>query len=519
MTTDLDSRLHTAAGSLHRAVENLPLEAPPRPSSRPTVALGVVLLLVAALTTAAVGAVRHDDQGIDVASEPVADVQALVADQVPDGFEVAWAGEQSTAASVDGGPAVGVDGEGAGLVEGQAMGLATYLYGDGAASVGYPFTASDLVVNVWDASELTADAAARATGALDGLTGTVDATVRGHAALVCAPPSCTADANADVTTVWWHETADVEVVLASRSLTVDQVVAIANGLTIDQEDVTLGALPAGLPGPLDEVGRLHDTAVATTRDAVAHWVGYIDPADATGRFVDVTTLAGDSAELMALVWELGADEQISVRGQDGWLALADSGVAEAGGTNVAAGAQAVAGVPQIDLIWQEASGVLVHVTSLGVSQDQVLDLVEGLHAASDDEWLDVKAGVAADAESAAAGAGAAIDAGGTQVDAGAGASAGVGNDTGAGVDAEANAGVSASAGASGAGVDAQVGADVSVGGGAADVEAGLHADLGTEAVIGAVQSTVEQTAAAAAQAQAQLEEGVRSVPGADGLLP
>ncbi|HEV7760958.1 MAG TPA: hypothetical protein VGO78_18260 [Acidimicrobiales bacterium] len=481
-------------------------------------ALGVVLLLVAALTTAAVGAARHDE-GIDVASEPVADVRALVADQVPAGFEVAWAGEQSTAASVDGGPAAGVDGEGAGLVEGQAMGLATYLYGDAAASVGYPFAASDLVVNVWDASELTTDAAAQATGALDGLTGTVDATVRGHAALVCAPPSCTVDGDVDVTTLWWHETDDVEVVLASRSLTVDQVVAIANGLTIDQEDVTLGALPAGLPGPLDEVGRLHDTAVAATRDAVAHWVGYIDPADATGRFVDVTTLAGDGAELMALVWELGADEQVSVRGQDGWLAVADSGVVDAGGATVGAGAQAAAGVPQIDLIWQEASGVLVHVTSLGVSQDQVLDLVESLHAASDDEWLDVKAGVAADAEAAAAGAGAAIDANGNQVDAGAGASAGVGDDTGAGVEAEADAGVSASAGASGAGVDAQVGADVSVGGGAADVEAGLHADLGTEAVIGAVQGTLEQTAAAAAQAQAQLEEGVRTVPGADDLLP
>ena len=34
MTTDLDTRLHTAAGSLHHAVEDLPLEAFPVPAQR-----------------------------------------------------------------------------------------------------------------------------------------------------------------------------------------------------------------------------------------------------------------------------------------------------------------------------------------------------------------------------------------------------------------------------------------------------------------------------------------------------
>jgi len=512
MTTDLDTRLHRAADSLHRAVETLPLEAAPRPSGRSPVVLGVVLLVVAATTTALVSSSRGgDDDGISLPTDTVADVQALVAAEVPEGFEVAWAGEQAagTVSDVSVGGAVGVDTDdpAAGVaVEGQALGLDTYLYGVADASATNPFATSDLVVNVWDSSELTGEAATQATAALqslDGLTGTAATTVRGLDALVCAPPSCTVAGTADVTTVWWHETEDLEVVLASRSLTVEQVVAIADGLAIDQEDVTLGALPAGLPGPLDEVGRLHDTAVAATRDAVAHWVGYIDTADPTGRYVDVTTLAGDTAELMALVWELGADELVDVRGTNAWLAL-----------------DSTPDATQIDLVWQEADGVLVHVTSLGVTQDEVLDLVGSLQAASDEQWAAVKAevgetaDVAAAAEADAGGADASASAG-AQVDPGAGASAGVGADAGAGADGGVDAGVSASAGASGAGVDAQVGVDAGV----AEVEAGLHADLGTEAVIGAVQDTLGQTAAAAAQAQAQLEESARQAAENNPLLP
>jgi hypothetical protein len=527
MTTDLDTRLHGAAGSLHRAVEDIPLgDEAPRPASRPTVMLGVVLLLVAAVTTALVGSSRGGNDGVAVTPDPVADVRALVADQLPEGFEVAWAGEHAAQAAVEAHSNQESTGAGAAaLVEGEALGLSTYLYGGAGAAVdtasGYPFATSDLVVNVWDSSDLPADAADQATEALqslDDLTGTVGTTVRGHAGLACAPPQCTVTGDADVTTVWWHETDALEVVLASRTLNVDQIVAVAEGLTIDAQDVALGALPAGLPGPLEEVGQLHDTAVAATRDAVAHWVGYIDPTDAAGRYVDVTTLSGNAAELMALVWELGADQQISVRGQDAWLAVTDSVGTSGADATAGVGAGANADLPQLDLLWQEASGVLVHVTSLGVSQDDVLQLVESLHTATDAEWADVKADVATEAQ-AAAGADAQVGAGGSQVDAGAGASAGVGDDAGAGTDAEADAGVSASVDASGTGVDAQVDAGVALDAGVADVEAGLHADLGTEAVIGAVKDTVDQTGAAVAQTGAQVQDGVRSLPGGDQLVP
>src|SRR5262245_41760592 len=102
MTIDLDTRLHRAAGSLHRAVQDIPLgDEPPRPASRPTVVLGVVLLLVAAVTTATVGATRGGDDGVAVTPSPVADVQALVADQLPEGFEVAWAGEHAVRAAAE----------------------------------------------------------------------------------------------------------------------------------------------------------------------------------------------------------------------------------------------------------------------------------------------------------------------------------------------------------------------------------------------------------------------------------
>jgi hypothetical protein len=507
MTTDLDTRLHRAADSLHRSVENLPLEAAPRPSGRSPVVLGVVLLVVAATTTALVSSSKGGDDGISLPTDTVADVQALVAADLPEGFEVAWAGEQAagdTDTHVETGIGVDTDDPAVGAVaEGQALGLDTYLYGLADASGTNPFATSDLVVNVWDASGLDAEAATQATAALqslDGLTGTVATTVRGLEALACAPPSCTVTGTADVTTVWWHETDDLEVVLASRSLSVEQIVAIADGLAIEAEDVTLGALPARLPGPLDEVGRLHDTAVAATRDAVAHWVGYIDTADPTGRYVDVTTLAGDTAELMALVWELGADTQIAVRDTEAWLAV-----------------DTTPDTTQIDMVWQEADGVLVHVTSLGVTQDEVLDLVASLQAASAEQWAAVKAEVGDTVDVAAGadtGAGASASAG-AQVDPAAGASAGVGADAGTGGDGGTDAGVSVSAGASGAGVDAQANVNVGV----AEVEAGLHADLGTEAVIGAVQDTVGQTVATAAQAQAQLEESARQAAEDNPLLP
>src|SRR5262245_13599988 len=94
---DVDDRLHMAAGSLHDAVADMPLNGPPTSSARSPIALGAVLLIVAALTTAAVGATRGDDD-VDVAASPIVDVQGLVAEPVPEGFAVAWAGEQTSAA-------------------------------------------------------------------------------------------------------------------------------------------------------------------------------------------------------------------------------------------------------------------------------------------------------------------------------------------------------------------------------------------------------------------------------------
>jgi hypothetical protein len=499
-TRDLDARLHTAAGSLHDAVADVPLNGPPSSSGRSPIALGAVLLLVAALTTAAVGATRGDDDGIDVSSQPVAEVRGLVADPVPEGLAVAWAGEQ-TSAVVDGS---GVNADSQTGVAAQTLGLDTYLYGNASAAAGTsPFATADLVANVWDAAEVSAEAGEAAQiSALDGLANTTSASVRGHAAQVCAAPDCVADVTADVTTVWWHETETLEVVLASRTLGVDQILAIAEHLVIDADGVLSLAPDAvpNLPGPLDELGVLSDTAVASTREAVAHWVGYVDPANPTGRFVDITTLAGDTAELYALVWELGAQAVVQVRGQDGWIA------AGAGAQATAAGTQG-----RIELIWQEESGVIVHVTALGVGQDELLDLAANLQTASDDEWADIKASVsvtgdetaAAAADVAAGDVSAEVDA---DVGSGADVEADVNADTGTGVDVDAQVGVGTSD-TTGVGVDAEAQVDAEVVGIAAD----LHADLGTEAVIGAVTDTVNGVTGAVGQVGQGLEETVNGL--------
>lgn len=491
-TRDLDARLHGAAGSLHDAVADLPLNGPPTSSGRSPIVLGAVLLIVAALTTAAVGATRGGDDGTDVSAQPIADVRGLVAEPVPEGFAVAWAGEQ-TSANVDG---AGVNADTQTGVAAQALGLDTYLYGNASAAASTsPFATSDLVANVWDASEVSAEAGEAAQiSALDGLANTASASVRGHGASVCAAPDCAADANADVTTVWWHETDTVEVVLASRTLTVAQILAVAETLEIDAEGViSLGVLPDGLPGPLAELGRLHDDTVAATREAVAHWVGYVDPSNPTGRFVDITTLAGDSAELMALVWELGAQTVVQVRGQDGWLAVGAGAQVQAAGTQ-----------SRIELVWQEESGVLVHVTALGVEQDELLGLVANLETASADEWTDIKASVSAGADvTAEAAAEAANGEVSAQVDGGVGSGADVGADVAAGAD-----GVDAQVGVGTPGTGAGVDAEAQVDAGVVDIAADLHADLGTEAVIGVVTDTVNDTVGAVGTVGQQLDEGL-----------
>lgn len=442
MTTDLDSRLQMMGGALHHSVGDTPPRRT-RPPGRARVVIGVPLVVVAALAAAL--AVRGGgDEPADVQAEPVVSLRGLIPEVAPEGLDLSWAGQQ--AAQVGATPEGDVAAAG-GAVNDLAAGpveLSTYLYGDATATT--PFLVDDLVVNVWEvAPELPAFDAVAAAAALPG---SVVETVQGRPAVGCDLVTCAAQAVPAVSSVRWQTEQGFHAVAASQSLSLDQVLQLAEGLTIDGTAVTLGAVPSTVEGALEQVAHLEDTVVDGARQVAAYWIGYVDADDPT-RALDVTTLTGSTDELEALVWSLGATDVVDLRGADAFLA-----VDEAADT--------------VELVWQEADGVLAHVTAVGISPDDVVALAEGLRWVADGEWQEVEE-LAAEAQAAVAGTATTLPVSG---DLEADVEVEVGD---VGVDVE----------ASDEGVD--VGLDTAI----TDLETTLHTDLGGAAVIGPVVGAVE----------------------------
>ena len=454
-TTDLETRLEEMGGALHRSVSYVPDRRHP-PSGRTRVAVGVPLVALAALATTLV--LRSDDPA-GVTPEPIVNLRGLIPDKAPQGLELSWAGQQAAQVTTTPDEAAGVAGA-VGDTTAGPVDLHTYLYGDAATS--YPFGTGDLVVNVWEAAA-GATGFDAAGGAAD-LPGAIVTTIQGQEAVLCDVATCSLGTD-PVSSVRWQTSEGIQTLVASQSLDVDQILDIAEGLVIDGTDVSLGdlpsadlgALPSSVGAELTEVARLHDTVVDGARDLEAFWVGYVDGDDPT-RALDVTTLTGGADELTALLWSLRASEKIDVRGTEAFLSVGASGD------------------DPIELVWQEANGVLAHVTALGMSQHEVVDFVEGLRWVADGEWPEVEE-LAAAAQAAAA-----LPPSPTVVpDVGDG-EAGVSVDTG---ETPVDAGVQVSGDAGG--VDVGVQAETAI----ADLEASLHTDLGAAAVLGPVVSGLE----------------------------
>lgn len=456
MTTDLDSRLNSMAGALRHAVPEAP--PPRRPPGPGRVVVGTALVLLAAV--GAFTAVRSDGTR-DVDSAQVVNLRGLVADQLPDGLELSWAGQQTGQITEDG--VAGAGGSVSDLSVGPVE-LHTYLYGAVAGAA--PFGSDDLVVNVWERAEGLAPFDAAQTAAA--LTGSVESTVNGQAAVVCDKLNCSGTGTGEaISSVHWVTAQGQEIVAASRSLDAAQLQAIADELKVDGTNLVLGALPPELAGKLAEVGSLAETFVAGARQVDAYWVGYAD-AVAGGRAVDVTTSAGDVDDLMAAVWALGdSAEQLEVRGKKAFLA----------GTGGAEGA--------IELVWQEGEDVVARVSAVGLDQEQLIAFVEGLRFVADGEWRKV--------EELAAAARAALP---TTLPAAPGSVEGnVSVDAG---DTDVDADVSVSED----GVDVDVSVDTPVG----QLEASLHTGVGAEAVIGPLTAGAEALTTAGQQAAEQAQE-------------
>jgi hypothetical protein len=454
MSTDLETRLQSMGGALRESVADVPDRALRRPGPG-RIAIGVPIVAIAALATLFV---VRDDAVPAGDTDPVASLHGLVVADgaLPDGMALSWAGRQD--AGVDTGVTDGVVDAGvgaAGDVEAGPIRLHTSLYGDARAAL--PFAGTDLVVNVWQSP---AEAPAFDPGAVVQATaGATQVTVQGQGAVACDRSSCAATAQAGagaagVSSLRWEATGGVEVLLASRSLDVEQLRPVAEGLRVSATDAALGALPADLAGRLALVARLDDEVVGGARQVAAHWVGYTDVAS-SARAVDITTLAGGADELAALVWGLGDARQVDLRGGKGFLAVGADGA--------------------VELVWQEEEGVLVRVSAVGLSTDEVLATAKGLHRAAAKEWKQVEeqAATAVEAikgelERRAAEAAAALEASG-----GAGTTPGSGSGS---VQAE------GSATDLGAQVDSALG----------QLEAQVHANPGAEAVLGPVVDAAEQ---------------------------
>jgi hypothetical protein len=233
-------------------------------------------------------------------------------------------------------------------------------------------------------------------------------TVRGHDGYACSGAACAGVGPGVQAAVEWTERAGKFFYLASPTLTVEQLVAIADGLVIgghvDDEDgprgavfvigldeVNLGTVPDDLPAPLEELGR-RDYRMDLSRPTIPIDVdGSLSPAemgppdmvhldyrldDPTGALT-VEVEPGEDFDLADTV-AIGAGEPIAdVRGHPAWSITLPPGPGF--------------DVERRSIVWQEAPGVVVAIETFGTDYDvDVLrDVAESLRPATDAEWQDM----------------------------------------------------------------------------------------------------------------------------------
>jgi hypothetical protein len=312
-----------------------------RPGRTPLV-VGIAAAVALLLGALAVLRASDDDEG-RVSNDPD-DVPRLVPDPatLPDGLDPAYAVDLPVPAA-DLGP-----------------GSATVtLYGDAeAAASGGPVADADLAVIVVQDETIGLGGSTTSVRGREGRSGT---------------SSDANDVGIAVTDdfVWlsWDETDEVEVTLASRRLGHEALATIAEDLTVDGSTVRLGDLPAGVDGT--EIGSLPDIPFAGLPYASAS-----DPGHAfyyglvIGTSTLVQTFVGDSSDLLVARWMSGADQPITIRGHSGWYGES-TGVFQSTAQT---------------LLWEEADGVIGVIQTAGMSQDDLVQLANDLHPATDEEW-------------------------------------------------------------------------------------------------------------------------------------
>jgi hypothetical protein len=357
MTPTLDDRLAAGAAGLRRTVGAVPPPAPPRPPS-PGPRVLAALVLVAALVAGAAVALRSGgDDGSDVAMSS-GELPTLVSTDPPAGLALSIAYDQETVEDAD--PPF------------DTLAADMVVYGD--ADADDPFAERDLEVRT-----RTIPPGGEMTGDEDGTT-SGPVTVRGRPGLGGVYGDASTEAG--LRFLQWTESDTLLVRVASYSLSEDELAAVAAALVVDDGVARLAEAPAGVAGPLDEVGSRHRDDYAgpgAPREHIAYYVpGGGEPTGEPGTASAMTTvLPGGEAELAALRWELGPGEAVEVDGRDGWLATDRLAADPAGGDDPAV---------VMSLVWARSEGVLVRIDTAHLAADDGLALAESLDVVPADEW-------------------------------------------------------------------------------------------------------------------------------------
>ena len=329
MTADLDTMLHAASDSLHEAVDGLPAGEAPRPSPVPRLVAAAVL--VAALVAGGALVLRlrdHEGSISDIPSGPD-DIPRLVVDGDTHGLRASGGADLPLPAETQGIGTVGA-------------------YGAGDASD--PFAEADLAVIVLGPGG-------------SGPTQGESVRVRGKPATLAA-----GDEPGSVS-LSWKERDQARITLGSRTLGRDRLIAVAEGLRVDGDRVTLGTLPPSLDGRLRRIGHDMVLDISMLPFFPVSTAGHVAAYQAGDQVAAVATYAGDAGDLTATRYLTSADRPIEVRGHPGWIGRSPQN----------------GGVVLHTILWEESPGVIAVVVGTD-AEATLLALADGLRAPSDAEW-------------------------------------------------------------------------------------------------------------------------------------
>jgi hypothetical protein len=203
---------------------------------------------------------------------------------------------------------------------------------------------------------------------MDPVEGSEPVTVRGKPGGICSPP-CVGE---NVTSITWREEPLLTVSLVSRTFDTDHLVQLADSLSFDGDYAVLASPPAEFP-PLEEVGRAERP---WSGDAPFNTARYVLAGPPPETALTVSVKPGDLALDRAQNAFVGADQgatDVTVRGHQGRLMTFGSGDQT---------------YQTYRLVWEEAPGVLVtiDVALPGLTEDDVLQVAESLREATYEEW-------------------------------------------------------------------------------------------------------------------------------------